>query len=284
MDSRVISNLLTKLPSVTILAPMKEGGQKTVFSARHSEFGNVVFKVVVPSDIREKDRALREIAIASSLTSNLFARLYDFGEFTESSQCILYIIEELIPGKNLRDFISEHLPGRIPISDTRRIMDALMNALEIIEPLNLVHRDIKPENVILNPERVVLIDFGIARHLTMDSITNTLEYFGPMTPGYAPPEQIRNEKRKISIRTDLFSLAVLFYELVTGINPFYVDRGSPVDTITNTLTVQPRQLEAWGCHPSFDNFISQCLQKSSHRRPANMNYAMRLYNQIVWEV
>ncbi len=284
MDNHVISKLLDRLSNVSIIAPLKEGGQKTVFKAHHTHYGDVVLKVVVPSDNSEKERALREINIASGLTSNLFARLYDFGEFADSGQCVLYILEELIPGENLREIIIAHLANRIPVSETRRIMDSLMNALTITEPLNLVHRDIKPENVIVGPERIVLIDFGIARHLDMISITNTFEVFGPMTPGYAPPEQIRNEKRKISIRTDLFSLAVLFYELITGVNPFHIDSVSPVEAITNTLTVHPRQLVSWGCHPSFDSFISQCMEKNCHRRPANMTHAMRLYNQIVWEV
>ncbi|MFA4907581.1 MAG: serine/threonine-protein kinase [archaeon] len=284
MEDFSLQKILNHLSKVRVITKLKDGGQKSVFVAYHSDFSNIVLKVVVPSNSDEKKRALREINITSGLTSNLFARLYDFGEFEDNGITTIYIIEELLNGDSLRDVIKSYAPNIIPISLTKRVMDSLMEALSITEPVKLVHRDIKPENVVVCPERIVLIDFGIARRLDMASITDSFALFGPMTPGYAPPEQIKNQKRKISIRTDLFSLSVMFYELLSGSNPFHINADSPNQAITNTLNFQPASLTTLGYHPSFDTFIFNCLQKSCHRRPANMTQAMLIYNQLKWEV
>lgn len=283
MIDAILPELLDQLSKVRIVDQLKEGGQKVVFRAHHENFGDVVLKVVVPSNNEEKERTLREIHIASNLTSDLFPRLYDFGVYTGNGNA-LYIVEELLPGENLRDIMASYLPGIIPLNETKRIISSLMEALTLTEPLNLIHRDIKPENVIVCSNRVVLIDFGIARHLDMVSITDTFAVFGPMTPGYAPPEQIRNEKRKISTRTDIFSLGVLFYELLTGVSPFCSGINSAIEAINKTLSSDPKRLVTFGFHQSFDNFIFQCLQKNCHRRPGNMAQAMRLYNQINWGI
>ncbi|MCP3686729.1 MAG: protein kinase, partial [bacterium] len=147
MDDAILPKLLDRLSKVSIIDQLKEGGQKTVYRAHHADYGDVVLKVVVPSDNAEKERALREIHIASSLTSDLFSRLYDFGEFADNGTTVLYIVEELLPGDNLRDIMTSYAPNTVPIAETRRIMNSIMEALTITAPLNLVHRDIKPENI-----------------------------------------------------------------------------------------------------------------------------------------
>ena len=86
---------------------------------------------------------------------------------------------------------------------------------------SIVHRDLKPANIIIRPDGTpCIIDFGIARFLDMESLTNTLSPSGPRTPLYASPEQMRNDKHLIDMRTDFFALGIVAMELFLGVHPY----------------------------------------------------------------
>ncbi len=282
MDTNLINKIRESLPHLKITGEIKRGGQKVVFSAYFEDKKRAVFKIVNPEDEEDENRAMQEIQISSTFDSPFFAKLYDYGTFNFENESVIYVVEEFISGNNLRDLLSDTHPNKVPLQNIKRIIDSLLMSLETIERYNLVHRDIKPENIIVNDERVVLIDFGIARKIDHKSITNSFAVFGPMTPGYAPPEQIRNEKRKISIRTDLFSLGVVFYELLSGNNPFYINARSANEAINNTVNVNPQSLNLLGYDKSFDEFIFKCIEKNCHRRPANIKHAKSLFENINW--
>jgi serine/threonine protein kinase len=281
MDQKLIDAIRKSLPNLKITGEIKRGGQKVVLSAH---FNNIkaVFKIINPSDEEDENRALQEIEICSNFESVLFAKLYDYGRYNFGNDSVIYVVEEFINGDNLRDKLIKSNSNVLPQKEINRIISSLLDALEIVEENNLVHRDIKPENIIINDSRVVLIDFGIARKIDQKSITNSYAVFGPMTPGYAPPEQIRNEKRKISIRTDFFSLGVVFYEMLIGYNPFYVNSRSANDAINKTINISPKKLTDFGYNSSFDDFIFKCLEKNSHRRPSNVKQAKALFDKIKW--
>lgn len=283
MDTDKLKELVSSLvPNLRFEEEITRGGQKTVFKGRLGD-ESVVIKLVSPSNKTEKARALREIEISSSFDSPHFAKLHDFGDFDSNGQSIIYLIEEFVEGESLRKIISKLKPNLLPKVQTKRIIRSLLDALLLVENDNLVHRDIKPENIMVGRERIVLIDFGIARHLDLNSLTKTFAPFGPMTPGYAAPEQIRNQKRKISIRTDLFSVGVLFYELLIGENPFRKEGSSVEETLQNTLNLDPEPLSGEGYDPAVDDFLRTCLDKSCHRRPAAVEMAIDLFSKINWE-
>lgn len=284
MDQILLDNLKSFLPELKITGELKIGGQKVVFSSYYKDNIRSVFKVIKSQQPEEKARALREISILSSLKSEYFPILYDYGEYKNSSENIFYVVEEYISGQNLRDIIKNLSPSKIALQDCKRIISSLLNALSLIEPLHLVHRDIKPENIIVSTDRIVLIDFGIARDISKTSLTETYAIFGPMTPGYAPPEQIRNEKRKISFRTDLFSIAIVFYEMLTGHNPFISGTFSANEVLNKTISFNPLSLSSQGFHKSFDEFIFKCFEKNCHRRPSSLNHAKSLFDNINWEL
>ena len=128
-----------------------------------------------------------------------------------TSPCI-FIVEEFLDGESLRQRLAS---GPQPLPFVRELGNALLTALSQVEAVRLVHRDIKPENIMLCRDgRIVLIDFGIARHLDSISLTSSFAMFGPMTIGYCAPEQINNQKRAIGIRTDFFALGIVLYEMV----------------------------------------------------------------------
>jgi serine/threonine-protein kinase len=283
MKPALVDRLLQSLPELSVEARLSEGGQKVVYSAHHSQWGNVVLKIIIPGSTAEKERALREIAFAAELESPLFTKPYRFGEFVLDEQTVVYVVEERLPGEPLRQMINKKGRSGLGCHETKRVISSLLAALGLLEPKRLVHRDIKPENIIVSSSRVTLIDFGIARKLDIQSITETYAVFGPMTPGYAPPEQIRNEKRKISWRTDLFAVGVVMYETLVGINPFIENAQSPQEVIRNVLEKEPVSLSARGFHPSVDLFITQCFAKHCHRRPSSIKDAVTLFEEICWE-
>ena len=98
----------------------------------------------------------------------------------------------------------------------------ILEALEKTEDAKIVHRDVKPDNIMIDEAGGFwLLDYGIARHLELTSLTATGLPFGKMTLGYAPPEQCRNVKTEIDSRADLFALGVTLHECATGKNGFF---------------------------------------------------------------
>jgi len=267
--------------NIDIKEQIGRGGQKVVFKGEHKKYGSVALKLICPSNKSEQDRALRELLISSQLDTSYFAKIYEYNNLKLEGKNIIYVIEEFIVGESLRERINKNKPNLLPKDEVKVIIESLLKALILTESKHLVHRDIKPENIMISDKRVVLIDFGIARHLDMVSLTETFAVFGPMTPGYAAPEQIKNEKRKISIRTDLFSLGILFYELLTGENPFVCS--TVPETLNKTLNYSPIPLINKGFDHSISDFINACLEKSPHRRPASAEIALKLFYKINWE-
>ena len=110
----------------------------------------------------------------------------------------------------------------------------MLSILDRSEDQNIVHRDIKPENIIIDTNnKFWLIDFGISRHLDLESITASNSPFGPCTIGYSSAEQFRNIKKEIDIRADLFSLGVVAAEMIIGYNPFFYNTNDIIQVIKN---------------------------------------------------
>lgn len=209
--------LQQQFTDISSLNPLNEGGQKEVFSGNHTTNGAVVLKIYHPkTDI---NRTTREIQAVQNISSPRVPKIFDTGIKNSPVSEIIWVCEELITGENLRQVLQ-----------TKKILDSqqilwlglqILEALTDAEKARIVHRDIKPENIIIdNMGHAWLLDFGLARHLDLTSLTATSEYFGACTPGYSPPEQFRNRKREIDARADLFALGVTLYECSQGINPF----------------------------------------------------------------
>lgn len=196
---------------------IKEAGQKIVYKAISEEFGTVIVKIIRPNqDLR---RILREIEIVKGLTELNTSKIYK----NESLNCngieYLYVIEEFIKGENLKDYIN-HMDN-ITLYEVCKFLDTILDEIVTLEKNNFVHRDIKPENIMRDENgNFILIDYGIARDLSGTSYTDTDAPTGPATIAYAPMEQIDNEKDNISSQVDLYSLSLVAYEMISGINPF----------------------------------------------------------------
>jgi serine/threonine protein kinase len=193
------------------------GGDARVFLAVDRAGRKVALKILHPEFLQSvaADRFLREIRLVSRLSHPRIARLLDSGE----REWFVYLAMDFIDGPSLRDVLGRG--RRLSLADTLRVACDLLDALDHAHQFGIVHRDVKPENVIIAPGRgAVLLDFGIARAV-VTSVSNEITRAG-LTVGsssYMSPEQI-NADRKIDGRSDLYSLACVLFECLTGRPPF----------------------------------------------------------------
>jgi tRNA A-37 threonylcarbamoyl transferase component Bud32 len=192
------------------------GGMCTIYLAESERAGTlVVLKVFnqVP-DVSERivgfDRFLQEYQIVAGLKHENIVRIYDLGIADDHA----YIAMEHFPAGDLRQRMKKPL---LPLM-ALRFLEQTASALDAIHSVGVLHRDLKPANVMLRADgSVCLIDFGLAKANEMDiSLTGTREIFG--TPYYMSPEQGHAEE--IDARSDLYSLGVMFYEMLIGRKPY----------------------------------------------------------------
>lgn len=261
------------------IVPLKTGGQKDVFTAYHPSFGNVVYKIIKNTS-QSYERTKREIRAVSILGSNNVPRIYAHNCENETTQD-LWIIEERIYGETLRDSLNA---GRVfIINEVVQFIDTMLDILVIAENKNLVHRDIKPDNIIINNSGdFYLLDFGIARHLDLESITATNSPFGVFTIGYASSEQFRNEKSEIDIRADLFSVGVVAHEMITGSNFYITSTGHDVLRILRMLenTSIPPIMISGDVQFQLTSFIKLLGDHRRTRRPRTAAEAQAIFVQV----
>ena len=258
------------------LKPLAQGGQKIVFRATHEDFGEVVVKLILQSN----ERIQREIEIAMGCNIPNTAHLYEWGNIEHDGQTVIYIIEEHIDGKNLRDEMN--IRGQLQTGRVLKLIDMLLDTAVAIEREKLVHRDIKPENIMVCYDGTFrLLDFGIARHLTKSSLTPTNARFGPHTAGYAAPEQFRNLKKEIDIRTDLFAIGVVAYEALAGRHPFAEGSRDDLDTLRRTEAAVPLVLKIEKDKENkLASFIGILMAKYPSRRPPTALRAREWFDSI----
>ncbi len=193
------------------------GGMATVYLAmdlRHER--RVALKVLHPelSSALGPDRFLREIKLVARLNHPHIVPLFDSGEAAGH----LYYVMPVVEGETLRDRLLRD--GQIPVDESLQIARGIASALDYAHRQNIVHRDIKPENVMLQDGEALVMDFGIAKALSLAS-TDTLTQTGMMvgTPAYVSPEQAAGEA-VLDGRSDQYSLGCVFFEMVSGRKPF----------------------------------------------------------------
>lgn len=220
--------LAQQFPGTSSLTPLASGGQKSVFTGTHQDDGEVVLKIFHAS--AEPERALREIEAVNSINSERIPRIFEFGSATRDGEELIWVREQQVPGKNLKQLLTQ---GPLRNKSILSICSQMLEALAAAEQEHIVHRDVKPDNIIFNTDSNMawLLDFGIARHLDLESLTSNANQFGLGTLGYFPPEQFRNRKSEIDSRADLFSLGVTLYECIEGRNPFLDGARDPLDVI-----------------------------------------------------
>jgi serine/threonine protein kinase len=199
-----------------------EGGMGVVFAAIHEKLGQpVAIKMLLPALARLPElvtRFEREARAAAQLRHRNSARVIDVDETTNG---IPYMVMERLHGRDLETELEER--GKLDISEAVHFVVEACSAMAEAHSRGIVHRDLKPSNLFLSEEAdgttcIKVLDFGISKVQSDDGrITSTAHQMG--TPLYMSPEQVRSAKN-VDARTDVWSLGVILYELLTGETPF----------------------------------------------------------------
>ena len=204
-----------------IVEKLGEGGMATVYKARCQILNRFVSVKILKKEYSSDEEFLkkfrREATAVASLSDNNIVNVYDVGVDGD----INYIVMEYVEGKSLKEILNER--GKLSTDQALAVGIQIGKALEHAHKNNIVHRDIKPHNVLVTNDGVVKVtDFGIAKSSDSVTITNSSKVLG--SAHYFSPEQAKGNV--VDNRTDIYSLGIVLYELVTGRVPF--DAESPV--------------------------------------------------------
>jgi serine/threonine protein kinase len=257
-----------------------EGGMGYVLAARHVVLGTrLALKVLrreLTRDAEMVERFRREARAASAIGHPNIVEVRDFGTLPSSDHGApgaSYFVMEHLEGQGL----AEALEADGPFSLERAIdvVRQMADALEAAHAQGIVHRDVKPENVILTvrngrPDHVKILDFGIAKLDSAVRLSGAFRVLG--TPAYMSPEQAQG--RPLDHRSDVYSLGIVLYELLTGTLPF--DDPRPMEVIRQQVTVLPPSVLA--LRPDVPDVVAEtiarALEKDREKRPTSMRAMM----------
>ncbi len=244
----------------------------SVYRARHTLTNQIVaIKVMhahLAKDATYVERFRREAGMALALHSPNVVQVIAIGE----QDGTWFIVMEYVEGKTLQRVLRER--GALPVAEALEITNQILNALEAAFYQGIVHRDIKPQNIMIASDgNVKVMDFGIARAAGSMTLTQTGFFIG--TPQYVSPEQAQREH--IDIRSDLYSMGIVLYEMLMGIVPF--DAETPWVVIRMHLDTKPNPMRRMKRHiPSgVEAIVMRALAKKSEQRfqnPSEMKRAV----------
>jgi serine/threonine protein kinase len=210
------SQLAEKFPQLEIIELLGQGGMGAVYKARQKQLDRFVALKILPPEVGRSEtfaeRFTREARSLAKLNHPQIVTVHDFGR-TEDG--LYYFLMEFVDGTDLRRIIQA---GELTSDQALAIVPQVCEALHYAHKKGIVHRDIKPENLLLDKEgNVKIADFGLARLLGKPTSACTLTQSGQRmgTPHYMAPEQIEHPQQ-VDHRADIYSLGVVFYEMLTG--------------------------------------------------------------------
>jgi len=242
------------------------GGMGTVYKARDTELDEVVaIKTLRPElvvDDESRERFKDEIRLTRRITHRNVVRTHDFGE----ANGLWYITMEFVEGLTVRQLLDAR--GTLGVGSALAIGSQLAESLGVAHETGVIHRDIKPQNLLLDPEGVLkVMDFGVARLATGTAARHTQAGLIVGTPAYMSPEQLTGEE--VDPRSDLYSVGVVLFELLTGRLP--IDGATVMALFAKVLSEpapRPGSLVA-GVPPALDALVVQLLAKRPEDRVEN---------------
>ena len=242
-----------------ILEKIGEGGMATVYKARCNILKRYVAVKVLREEFTTDEEFIRrfntEAQAAASLTHPNIVSIFDVGH----EDNIYYIVMELVQGKTLKEIINED--GVLPWKWSVNIAIQVASALETAHKNNIVHRDIKPHNIIITEDGIAKVtDFGIAKAVSNSTITAFGTTIGSVH--YFSPEHARGGYT--DAKSDIYSLGVVMYEMLTGRVPF--DADTPVSIALKHMQEKP--VEPMKLNPSIPFAINKIIMKAMEKEPS----------------
>jgi eukaryotic-like serine/threonine-protein kinase len=260
----------TQLGPYRIDSLVGRGGMGAVYRAEDTRLGRTVaVKVLQVSGAASalRTRFLREAQAISSLNHPHICALYDIGTIADSN----YLVMEFVEGPTLGDILKD---GPLPIDKAVQLAVNIANGLEAAHAKGIVHRDLKPSNVIVAEAGAKILDFGISKTLVREvgsgeetrSITPPLTAEGAVigTPAYMAPEQFTGGN--VDVRTDIFAVGLLLYEMVTGKRPFASNTEPQVMMAVLRSTPALPGAIIPEISPALERIILKCLQRAPEQR------------------
>ena len=252
----------TQFGSYVVTERLGVGGMATVYKALPAqsldESGKVAVKVIHRSFAQDEDyqrRFQREFEIMQRLDHPGLVRVLESGDLNG----LLYIAMEYVEGENLRDLLDRR--GPLELGTFVRLAGQILEAVQAAHQAGVTHRDLKPENLMLSPQGVKVMDFGLATASGTARITLSGDTVG--TPRYLAPEQFTKGAESHS---DQYSLGVVFYEMLTGVTPFQGDHPLAVLMLhVNEPPPKPRDLRS-DLPQALENVLLQMLAKDPRER------------------
>jgi serine/threonine-protein kinase len=244
-----------------IIEELGKGGMGKVYKAHDTEIKEkVALKLLKPeiaADEKTIERFRNEIRLARKIVHKNVGRMYDLSK----ADGTYFITMEYVEGQDLRGLIRQS--RQLTVGTTINIAKQVSEGLAEAHKLGVVHRDLKPSNIMIDKEgNVRIMDFGIARSLTAKGITGAGVMIG--TPEYMSPEQA--EVKEVDQRSDIYSLGVILYEMVTGRVPFEGETPLGIAMKHKSETPKdPRELNAQ-LPEDLNRVIMRCLEKDKEKR------------------
>jgi serine/threonine-protein kinase len=237
------------------------GGMGKVYKAIDVNSKTVVAVKVINPEILKSDENKKRITdegrILTSLNHPNIVRVFEIGETEETG----YVAMEYLPGGTLYEYIKNNSP--LPFETIKEYLLQICSGLEEIHSKNIIHRDLKSSNIMIDKNGIIrIMDFGLSKSPLIATMTSLGTALG--TLGYVAPEQITNSN--VDNRTDIFSLGVILYELITNDLPFKGENEiAMIHSIFNSNPLNPCEL-----NPHIPNFVGEivlkCIDKNSENR------------------
>ena len=259
-----------------VLELLGKGGMGEVFLARDTKLGRKVALKFLPDELEEdaqtRARFVHEAKSAAALDHPFICKVYETGEHEGKA----FIAMEYVEGKTLKDSLEG---GALPLRQAVELTLEIAEALEHAHAKGIVHRDLKPANIICTPQgHAKVMDFGLAKRMlpkgeaelsrTLTHATLTEQGAISGTISYMSPEQAKGDK--IDGRSDIFSLGIILYEMLSGKHPF--SKPSPIETLTSILrdTVAPTHITPKSVNPVINPILRKALAKNPEQRYQNI--------------
>lgn len=255
-----------------LLGLLGKGGMGEVWEGEHTRLPKrVAVKFLLDASTGQQElvmRFRREAEIASRLVHPSIVEVFDFNVLMDETP---YLVMERLVGEDLRARLDR---GRMPLGEAREIIKQVASGLELAHREGVVHRDLKPENLFLCDQadgtlRAKILDFGISKiQGTNTNATRDDRILG--TPGYMAPEQAMGKNSQIDARTDVFSLAAIFYEMLTGTSAFVGN--TLAEMVYKIVHVAPEPLSVVA--PDLPPAISRVVERALSKDPADRHQSV----------